>query len=223
MDAQEARENDYEEEVEPVYTRMKSGSARSTDVTATYLLQPQSQRRREHEPQSRRSNWCTMVDRLDRQILETIANSPSLVRTVTRREIETGVLFPSVTALDIKRNLPGQIALNLVESRLGSLERDGYIFFNEGRWWLSHKGRKELGVGDEEGDPNMGQRPVRAVLEETFTRHQRAQNQEELFSVADGILHDLYTDQNGKARVGKIRQVLDLCHEGDRTTSSDDP
>ena len=160
-----------------------------------------------------------MVDRLDRQILETIANSPSLVRTVTRREIETGVLFPSVTALDIKRNLPGQIALNLVESRLGSLERDGYIFFNEGRWWLSHKGRKELGVGDEEGDPNMGQRPVRAVLEETFTRHQKAQNQEERFSVADGILHDLYTDPKlgEEARVEKVRQVLDSLPQGRET------
>jgi hypothetical protein len=160
-----------------------------------------------------------MVDRLDRQILETIANSPSLVRTVTRREIETGVLFPSVTALDIKRNLPGQVTLNLVESRLGSLERDGYIFFNEGRWWLSHKGRKELGVGDEEGDTNMGQRPVRAVLEETFTRHQKAQNQEEHFSVAEGILHDLYTDPKlgEEARIEKVRQVLDSLPQGRET------
>lgn len=160
-----------------------------------------------------------MVDRLDRQILETIANSPSLVRTVTRREIETGVLFPSVTALDIKRNLPGQVTLNLVESRLGSLERDGYIFFDEGRWWLSHKGRKELGVGDEEGDTNMGQRPVRAVLEETFTRHQKAQNQEEPFSVAEGILHDLYTDPKlgEEARIEKVRQVLDSLPQGRET------
>jgi hypothetical protein len=160
-----------------------------------------------------------MVDRLDRQILETIANAPSLVRTVTRREIEAGVLFPSVTALDIKRNLPGQVTLNLVESRLGSLERDGYIFFNEGRWWLSHKGRMELGVGDEEEHSDMGQRPVRAVLEETFTRHQKAQDKEGDFSVADGILRDLYADPKlgEEARAERVMQVLGSFPQGRET------
>jgi hypothetical protein len=160
-----------------------------------------------------------MVDRLDRQILETIANAPSLVRTVTRREIEAGVLFPSATALDIKRNLPGQVSLNLVESRLGSLERDGYIFFNEGRWWLSRKGRKELGVGEEEERSDMGQRPVRAVLEETFTRHQKAQDKKEDFTVADAILRDLYADPElgEETRAERVMQVLGSLPQGQET------
>jgi len=157
-----------------------------------------------------------MVDRLDRQILETIADSPSLVRTVTRREIEAGVLFPSATALDIKRNMPGNVPLNLVESRLNFLERDGYIFFNEGRWWLTRKGRKEIGREVEvEPEPDIVQRPVRSLLEETFTKHQ---TQELTGDISGTIarLDQVYKDSKlgEEERNEKVKEILSLLRQG---------
>lgn len=158
-----------------------------------------------------------MVDRLDRQILETIANAPSLVRTVTRREIEAGVLFPSVTAMDIKRNLPDNIPLNLVESRLNSLGRDGYIFFNEGRWWLTTKGRKEIGRAEEVG-PDTVQRPVRDLLAETFTRHELQELKSDI-DEAVARLSQAYEDPNlnEEARREKVKEILSTFRQ-DRET-----
>lgn len=158
-----------------------------------------------------------MVDRLDRQILETIANAPSLVRTVTRREIEAGVLFPSATALDIKRNLPGDVPLNLVENRLNSLERDGYIFFNEGRWWLTARGRKEIGRG-EEVELETVQRPVRNLLEETFTKHQPQETQGD---INDGMarLEEVYRDPrlSEEERGEKVKEILSFLTQNRET------
>ncbi len=153
-----------------------------------------------------------MVDRLDQQILETIANAPSLVRTVTRREIEEGVLFPSATALDISRNLPENVPLNLVESRLNSLERDGYIFFNEGRWWLTPRGRTEVGRERVQPEPSI-HKPVRALLQETFVKHQP---QEPKTDVDDTLsrLGEVYSDPkiNGEERSKKVKEILSLLH-----------
>jgi hypothetical protein len=158
-----------------------------------------------------------MVDRLDRQILETIANAPSLVRTVTRREIEAGVLFPSATAMDIKRNLPGDVPLNLVENRLNSLERDGYIFFNEGRWWLTRRGRKEIGR-EEEAEPDTIQRPVRTLLEEAFTKHQP---QEPRGGMSDAMarLDEAYRDSrlSEEERREKVREILNIVRLDEET------
>ena len=154
-----------------------------------------------------------MVDRLDRQILETIANAPSLIRTVTRREIEAGVLFPSATAMDIKRNLPGDVPLILIENRLNSLERDGYIFFNEGRWWLTGRGRKEIGRG-EEVEPDTVQRPVRTLLEEAFTKHQL---QEPKGDLNDAMAHldEVYRDPKlgEEERREKVKEILSLLRQ----------
>lgn len=153
-----------------------------------------------------------MVDRLDQQILETIANAPSLVRTVTRREIEAGVLFPSATAFDIRRNLSENIPLNLVESRLNSLDGDGYIFFNEGRWWLTKRGRTE--VGRERVEPESSiHKPVRALLQETFVKHQQ---QEPKTDVDDTLsrLSEIYSNPkiNGEERSKKVKEILSLLH-----------
>jgi hypothetical protein len=156
-----------------------------------------------------------MVDRLDRQILETIADAPSLVRTVTRREIEAGVLFPSATALDIKRNIPENVPLNLVESRLNSLERDGYIFFNENRWWLSRKGRGEIKREEEIGpEPDAIHKPVRALLEETFVRVQPLKPKT---GINDAVarLSEVYKDTklNEEERSEMVKQILSLLYQ----------
>lgn len=156
-----------------------------------------------------------MVDRLDRQILETIANARSLIRTVTRREIEAGVLFPSATAMDIKRNIPGDVSLNLVENRLNSLERDGYIFFNEGRWWLTGRGRKEIGRAEDiEPEPDTVQRPVRTLLEEAFTRHQLQEPKADINDVV-ARLDEVYRDPklDEEKRREKVKEILSLLRQ----------
>ena len=155
-----------------------------------------------------------MVDKLDRQILEVIANAPSLVRTVTRREIEAGVLFPSVTVMDIKRNLPENVPLNLVESRLNSLERDSFIFFNDGRWWLTPKGRREVGRPDEaQPDPEQA-RPMRMILSEAFTRHQ---GQEAGGGVDEAFAHisELYRDPRltEEERAQKVKEAISALRQ----------
>lgn len=113
-----------------------------------------------------------MVDRLDLQILEVIDNAPSIVRSVTEKEIESGVLFPSVTTMDIKRNLPYNVDVKIIEGRLKALEDDGYIYYEMNRWWLTRKGREILGKTDSETSPlpTSPSKPMRQILEETFSR-----------------------------------------------------
>ncbi len=113
-----------------------------------------------------------MVDRLEREILEIIAKASSLVRTVTRKEIETGVLFPSVTAMDIRRNLPSTVQLSVIESRLQLLEKEGYIFNEGGRWWLTRKGQQEVGFQSEKQSiEEKLNRPITSQIEESFAEH----------------------------------------------------
>ena len=112
-----------------------------------------------------------MIDSLDRQILEVIEKAPSIVRSITEREIERGVLFPSVSTMDIKRNLSYDVSIEVIEGRLNSLEREGYIYFEQKRWWLTHKGRIVLGRSDEKTVlPTPSSRSMRKILEETFSR-----------------------------------------------------
>lgn len=112
-----------------------------------------------------------MIDSLDRQILEVIEKAPSIVRSITEREIERGVLFPSVSTMDIKRNLSLDVSIEVIEGRLNSLEREGYIYFEQKRWWLTHKGRIVLGRSDEKTVlPTPSSRSMRKILEETFSR-----------------------------------------------------
>lgn len=112
-----------------------------------------------------------MIDSLDRQILEVIEKAPSIVRSITEREIERGVLFPSVSTMDIKRNLSYDVSIEIIEGRLNSLESEGYIYFEQKRWWLTHKGRIVLGRSDEKTVlPTPSSRPMRKILEETFSR-----------------------------------------------------
>jgi hypothetical protein len=112
-----------------------------------------------------------MIDSLDRQILEVIEKAPSIVRSITEREIERGVLFPSVSTMDIKRNLSLDVSIEIIEGRLNSLEREGYIYFEQKRWWLTHKGRIVLGRSDEKTVlPTPSSRSMRKILEETFSR-----------------------------------------------------
>ncbi|MCW4038362.1 MAG: hypothetical protein NWF13_06455 [Candidatus Bathyarchaeota archaeon] len=112
-----------------------------------------------------------MIDSLDRQILEVIEKAPSIVRSITEREIERGVLFPSVSTMDIKRNLSYDVSIEIIEGRLNSLEREGYIYFEQKRWWLTHKGRIVIGRSDEKTVlPTQSSRSMRKILEETFSR-----------------------------------------------------
>jgi PHD/YefM family antitoxin component YafN of YafNO toxin-antitoxin module len=121
-----------------------------------------------------------MIDSLDRQILEVIEKAPSIVRSVTEREIERGVLFPSVSTMDIKRNLSYDVSIEIIEGRLNSLEREGYIYFEQKRWWLTHKGRIVLGRSDEKTVlPTPSSRSMRKILEETFSRFE-ASNRDSL-------------------------------------------
>lgn len=112
-----------------------------------------------------------MVDQLDLQILNVISNAPSIVRSVTEMEIESGVLFPSVTTMDIKRNLPYNVDLNIIEGRLRALENDGYIYYEANRWWLTSKGREILGKPSKITlPPTSPSKPMRKILEETFSK-----------------------------------------------------
>ncbi|MEE8323602.1 MAG: hypothetical protein V3R57_08270 [Candidatus Bathyarchaeia archaeon] len=112
-----------------------------------------------------------MIDSLDRQILEIVEQAQSIVRSVTEREIERGVLYPSVNTMDIKRNLSIDISVEVIEGRLNALESDGYIYFERKRWWLTDKGRIVLGRSDEKlVIPTSSSKSMRKILEETFSR-----------------------------------------------------
>lgn len=113
-----------------------------------------------------------MVDQFDLEILKVIENALSIVRSVTVEEIERGVLFPSISTIDIKRNLPFDVDLDIVEGRLKALENDGYIVFEMNRWWLTPRGRKTLGKTDTKAFQPVipPSKPMREILEETFSR-----------------------------------------------------
>jgi hypothetical protein len=113
-----------------------------------------------------------MLDKLDKRILEIIDNAPSIVRSISERELKVGVLFPSVTTMDIKRNLPPQIDLNVVEGRLNTLENEGHIYFESKRWWLTKKGKEVLGKKDLSTSYQTSplSKPMSKILEETFTQ-----------------------------------------------------
>ena len=142
-----------------------------------------------------------MVDRLERQILEIIGDASSLVRTVTRREIESGVLFPSVTAIDIRRNLPNTIQLGVIESRLQLLEKDGYIYSDGGRWWLTRKGQSEVGQSRALEPTDKQSRPISSLIEESFAEHGEPVEASEKSSETSELenllvkLEELYTNQ----------------------------
>jgi hypothetical protein len=113
-----------------------------------------------------------MLDKLDVRILEIINNASSIVRSISEKEIEVGVLFPSVTTLDIKRNLPTQIELNVIKGRLNSLKDEGYIYFDSERWWLTEKGKEIIGKSDSNTSfqTTSLSKPMGKILEETFSR-----------------------------------------------------
>jgi hypothetical protein len=111
-----------------------------------------------------------MIDRLDKQILEIIVNAPSLVRSITQQELRTGVLYPSVTTMDIKRNLPSDYTIDIIEGRLRAMENEGYIYFESDRWWITTRGRSALGGSLPAEPPRPSPKPMRDVLEETFSK-----------------------------------------------------
>ncbi len=111
-----------------------------------------------------------MIDRLDKQILEIIVNAPSLVRSITQQELQAGVLYPSVTTMDIKRNLPSDYTTEIIEGRLRTLESEGYIYFESDRWWITTRGRSALGGTLPAEPPQSSPKPMRDILEETFSK-----------------------------------------------------
>ncbi len=113
-----------------------------------------------------------MLDKLDVRILEIINKASSIVRSISEKEIEVGVLFPSVTTLDIKRNLPTQIELNVIKGRLNALKDEGYIYFDSERWWLTEKGKEVLGKTDSNTSVQTTSlsKPMGKILEETFSK-----------------------------------------------------
>lgn len=111
-----------------------------------------------------------MIDRLDKQILEIIVNAPSLVRSITQQELQAGVLYPSVTTMDIKRNLPSDYTIEIIEGRLRTLESEGYIYFESDRWWITTRGRSALGGTLPAKPPRSSPKPMRDILEETFSK-----------------------------------------------------
>ena len=111
-----------------------------------------------------------MIDRLDKQILEIIVNAPSLVRSITQQELQAGVLYPSVTTMDIKRNLPSDYTTEIIEGRLRTLESEGYIYFESDRWWITTRGRSALGGTLPAEPPRSSPKPMRDILEETFSK-----------------------------------------------------
>jgi hypothetical protein len=150
-----------------------------------------------------------MVDTLDRQILEVISKAASLVRTVTRREVETGILFPSVTAVDIKRNLRSEVQLNVIESRLSNLAREGYIYYDGGRWWLTRKGQLEVGgVCVHEASVDVAEKPISRILEETFSKYGAGGN--DLLEAILSRLDEIYTNTNltREERIRNVREIL---------------
>ncbi len=112
-----------------------------------------------------------MIDSLDRQILEIIEKAPSIVRSITEQELERGVLFPSVSTMDIKRHLTSDVSVDVIEGRLKALASDGYLYFERQRWWLTRKGQLVLGrVTKQAGISTSSSKPMRTILEETFSR-----------------------------------------------------
>ena len=113
-----------------------------------------------------------MLDKLDVRILEIIDKASSIVRSISEKEIEVGVLFPSVTTLDIKRNLPTQIELNVIKGRLNALKDERYIYFVSERWWLTEKGKEVLGKTDSNTSfqTTSLSKPMGKILEETFSK-----------------------------------------------------
>jgi chromosome segregation ATPase len=130
-----------------------------------------------------------MLDLLDKQILETINSSPSLVRSITEEEVRRGVLLPSVTTIDIKRNLPRSVDIKIVEGRLRVLENEGHIYYENGRWWLTTKGRDALGISPTQ--PSSGS--MRRVLDETFAKYE---DREEHSQVISSELNQLVQEIN---------------------------
>jgi len=148
-----------------------------------------------------------MVDQLDLKILHLIENAPTIVRSVTEREIERGVLYPSVTTMDIKRNMPINVDLNIIESRLSALENEGHIFYEANRWWLTGKGRKALGKGDSQRVTlQPSSKPIRKALEETFLRFEPGIK--EL-----GISEDISNIENKKIRAEALLKELKHSYE----------
>ena len=113
-----------------------------------------------------------MLDKLDVRILEIINKASSIVRSISEKEIEVGVLFPSVTSLDIMRNLPTQIELNVIKGRLNALKDERYIYFVSERWWLTERGKEVLGKTDSNTSfqTTSLSKPMGKILEETFSK-----------------------------------------------------
>ncbi len=111
-----------------------------------------------------------MIDRLDKQILEIIINAPSLVRSVTQQELQAGVLYPSVTTMDIKRNLSSDYTIDIIEGRLRALESEGYIYYDSDRWWITTRGRSALGSALPATPHQPSPKPMREILAETFSK-----------------------------------------------------
>ncbi len=120
-----------------------------------------------------------MLDKLDVRILEIINTASSIVRSISEKEIEVGVLFPSVTTLDIKRNLPTQIELNVIKGRLNALKDEGYIYFDSERWWLTEKGKEVLGKTESNTSVQTTSlsKPMGKILEETFSRFENGEEE----------------------------------------------
>lgn len=153
-----------------------------------------------------------MVDQLDLQILEVIENAPSIVRSVTEREIESGVLSPSVTTIDIKRNLPSGVSMSIIEGRLKALEDDGYIFYEKNRWWLTRKGRESLGktVSKPSSMPTPSSKPMRTILEETFSKFEAGMW---IPTKAQNTLEDVEEIRNRITQAEALLSELKRSHE----------
>ncbi|UCH37398.1 MAG: hypothetical protein JSV76_06910 [Candidatus Bathyarchaeota archaeon] len=144
-----------------------------------------------------------MLVLLDKQILETINSSPSLVRSITEEEVRRGVLLPSVTTIDIKRNLPRNVDIKIVEGRLRVLENEGHIYYEKGRWWLTTKGKSALGISPKQ--PSSGS--MRVVLEETFAKYESPQShqQEILSSEFTQLTREVNHARNELAESSRLR------------------
>jgi len=152
-----------------------------------------------------------MIDRLDREILEIIENAPSMVRSITEREIESGVLFPSATTMDIKRNLPRDVGVDVIEGRLKALESEGYIYFEGSRWWLTNKGRAILGRSGEKAVlPIPPSKPMRKILEETFSKFEPPARESPEPSKLPHDFNELLTKRN---RAENLLSELKQGHE----------
>jgi hypothetical protein len=151
-----------------------------------------------------------MVDQLDLKILCLIENASKIVRSVTEREIERGVLYPSVTTMDIKRNMPINVDLNIIDGRLSALENEGYIFYETNRWWLTGKGRKALGKADSKRFPllSSSSKPIRKALEETFLRFEPGLKELEISENISNI-------ENKKIRAEALLKELKHSYELD--------